>query len=247
MKNILLIPLLLLQLTGIGQTAREIIEKADEKMRGTETAITEMTITIVRPKWSREMTLQSWSKGEKLSLTLMKSPAKDKGITFLKRDKEIWNWVPSINRTIKMPPSMMMQNWMGTDLTNDDLIRESSVLNDYEQEIIGDSLIQERQCYKIELIPKPEAPVVWGKIILFIDKTDFIQLRSEMYDEDGYLVNTLNSTDIKEMDGKLLATKMEMSPEDKPGNKTIMAIDDIKFDKPIEDSFFTTQNMKRVK
>ena len=247
MKRLLIIPFLILGLAVNGQTAKEIIKKSDEKMRGSTSAITEMTITIVRPKWQREMTLKSWSKGEELSLSLIKSPAKEKGITFLKRHKEIWNWMPAIERTIKLPPSMMMQSWMGTDFTNDDLVRESSVLNDYDQKIIGDSTILGRKCWKIQLDPKPDAPVVWGKLIVFIDQQDFIQLRSEMYDEDGFLVNTMNSMDIKEMDGKKLAAKMEMVPEEEPGNKTIMEITSIEFDKPIDDEFFTTSNMKRIK
>lgn len=243
----LLVMLLFCVTTIQAQTAREIIDKADQKMRGTKSAITEMKITTVRPKWTREMTLKSWSKGEKMSLSVVRAPAKDKGVSFLKRDKEIWNWMPSIERTIKLPPSMMMQSWMGTDFTNDDLVRESSTLNDYTQKITGDSTILGHKCYKIQLDPKPDAAVVWGKLVLFIDKTDLIQLRSEMYDEDGYLVNIMNSSDIKEMGGKKLAAKMEMIPVDKPGNKTMMEITAIEFDKPIEDSFFSTSNMKTVK
>lgn len=142
---------------------------------------------------------------------------------------------------------MMMQSWMGTDFTNDDLVRESSVLNDYDQKIIGDSTVLDRKCWKIQLDPKPDAPVVWGKLIVFIDQEDYIQLRSEMYDEDGFLVNTMNSMVIKEMGGKKLAAKMEMIPEEDPGNKTIMEITGIEFDKPIDDEFFTTSNMKRIK
>tara|TARA_R110002096_G_scaffold434692_1_gene657473 strand:+ start:110371 stop:111114 length:744 start_codon:yes stop_codon:yes gene_type:complete len=230
-----------------GQTAREIIQKADEKTRGAKSAITEMKITIVRPKWTREMELKTWSKGEDFSLTLIQAPAKDKGTTFLKRDKEIWNYIPSIERSIKLPPSMMMQSWMGTDLTNDDLVKESSVLNDYDHKILGDSIIQNRNCYKIELIPKENAPVVWGKIILFIDKKDFIQLRSEMYDEDGYLVNIMNSSGIKLLGGKMLATKMEVIPVEEEGQKTVMEIKSIEFDKEIKDSFFTVKNMKKLR
>lgn len=247
MKKLLVLPLLIVTMAATAQTAREIIKQADEKMRGTESAITEMTITIVRPKWSREMTLKSWSKGEELSLSLIKSPAKEKGITFLKRNKEIWNWMPSIERTIKLPPSMMMQSWMGTDFTNDDLVRESSTLNDYDQKIVGDSTILGRKCWKLQLDPKPEAPVVWGKLIVFIDQQDYIQLRSEMYDEDGFLINILNSSDIKEMGGKLVAAKMEMIPVETPGNKTVMTFTSMQFDVPIEESFFTTSNMKRLK
>lgn len=247
MKKAITIALLLFGVSVNAQTAYDILKKADEKMRGSTSAITEMTITIVRPKWTREMTLKSWSKGEELSLSLIKSPAKEKGITFLKRHKEIWNWMPSIERTIKLPPSMMMQSWMGTDFTNDDLVRESSTLNDYDQKIVGDSTIADRLCYKIQLDPKPDAPVVWGKLMIFIDKKDFIQLRSEMYDEDGYLINVMNSSDIKKMGGKLVAAKMEMIPVEDPGNKTVMEFTSMEFDVPLEDGFFSTSNMKRIK
>jgi len=232
---------------GYAQDAREIVAKADEKQRGVETAQSDMTITIVRPRWSREMSLKTWSKGNEYSMILITSPAKEKGIVFLKRGKEVWNWVPSIERTIKLPPSMMMQNWMGTDFTNDDLVRESSIVNDYTHRLAGDSTILGRSCYKIELIPKPDAPVVWGRIVTFIDKADFIQLRAEMYDEDNYLVNIMNSSVVKELGGQMLATRSELIPVDKEGQKTVMEINAIEFDEPIEEEFFTTQRMKKVR
>ena len=100
-------------------------------MRGKESAYTEMTIQTIRPKWTRSMSLKSWGKGDELSLMVLTSPSKDAGTAFLKRGKEVWNWVPSIERSIKMPPSMMSQSWMGTDMSNDDLVRESSNVRDY--------------------------------------------------------------------------------------------------------------------
>jgi len=229
------------------QNAKEILQKAEEKLTGKETAITDMTITIVRPKWTREMTMKSWAKGNDYSLVLITAPAKEKGTVFLKRLKEVWSWMPTIERTIKLPPSMMMQSWMGTDFTNDDLVRESSMVDDYSYKIIGDSTIIGRKCYKMQLIPKPDVAVVWGKLIVFIDKTDYIQLRSEMYDEDGYLINIMNSSKIQKMDGYTIATKMDLIPVEKKGQKTVMTINSIEFDKPIAESFFTTQNMKKIK
>ena len=227
-------------------TATEILQKADEKTRGSESAYSEMTITTVRPKWTREMAMKSWAKGNDYSLILITSPARDKGTAFLKRKKEVWNWVPNIERTIKMPPSMMMQSWMGTDFTNDDLVRESSTVDDYDSEVVGDSTIAGRKCWKLELIPKPDAPVVWGRVVLFIDQADFVQLRAESYDEDLYLVNVMNASNIQEMDGQTIATRMEMIPVDKKGQKTVMEIKTIKFNNAISEDFFTTQNMKRV-
>ena len=109
---------------GMAQTAEDIIRQAEEKTRGKESAYMEMTIQTVRPKWSRTMSLRSWGQGNDLSLMVLTAPAKDAGTAFLKRKKEVWNWVPSIERSIKMPPSMMSQSWMGTDMSNDDLVRE---------------------------------------------------------------------------------------------------------------------------
>ncbi len=227
-------------------SAVEIVRKADDKMRG-KTSKSEMTIKIVRPTWEREMTMKSWSKGTEMSMVLISSPAKDAGTVFLKREKEIYNWVPSIERSIKLPPSMMMQSWMGTDFTNDDLVKESSAVEDYTHKILKDSTIDGRVCWKIELTPKPNAPVVWGKIYSWIDKKDFLQLRSEFYDEEDVLVNTMISSDVKDLGGKILPAKMEMIPADKKGNKTVMTNKWIKFDEPIEDSFFSSDNMKKVK
>lgn len=228
------------------QTALEIVKKADEKMRG-ESAKTEMEIKIVRPTWERTMNMVSWSKGTELSMVLLTAPAKDKGTVFLKRYKEIYNWLPSIERSIKMPPSMMMQSWMGTDLTNDDLVKESSILEDYNHSIVSTETIDGRECWKIKLVPKPNAPVVWGMIYSWIDKKDFIQMKTEFYDEDEYLVNTMVAGDIKTMGGKVIATRVEVIPADKPGQKTVMTTKSIQFDIPIEESFFSTQNMKKVK
>lgn len=227
-------------------TAVEIVKKADDKRRG-DTNYSEMSIAIVRPTWTREMNVKAWSKGIDYSLILITNPARDKGTTFLKRDKEIWNWVPSIDRSIKLPPSMMMQSWMGSDFTNDDLIKESSIIEDYTHKLLGDSVIEGRDCYKIELIPKPNAPVVWGKIYNWIDKKDFMELKTELYDEDGYLVNRVLFSEIETLDGRLLPSKMEYIPVDKEGHKTVIKYSNVDYDIDIGEGYFSLQNMKRVR
>ncbi len=246
-KNMILLLIISYCIPLQGQDAKEIIRKSEENVRGTKSAISVMSIVVKRPKWTRTIEMKIWQKGSKYSMVLITAPAKEKGTAFLKKDKEVWSYMPSVEKAIKMPPSMMMRNWMGTDFTNDDLVKESSMTDDYNQKIIGDSTILARKCYKIELLPKPEAAVVWGKVILYIDKKDFIQLRSEMYDEDEYLINVINSFDIKMMDGRLIATKMVLIPVEKKNQKTILIIKNIQFDKPLEDSFFSIQNMKNAR
>ncbi len=249
MKQVITLFITLLTASTFSQdlTAKQIIEKADAVMKGIKTTKAEMKITTVRPKWTREMTMKMWSKGGEKSMVLILSPAKDKGTTYLMRDKEVWNWVPSIERSIKMPPSMMMQSWMGTDFTNDDLVKQSSVVTDYHHKVIGSETIENRDCYKLELKPKDGAAVVWGKILVWVDKKDFFQLKVEYYDEDGYLINKMTASNIKVMGGKRIPTVMEMIPVEKKGQKTVMTYLSITFDDPIDDSFFTVQNMKRIK
>lgn len=228
------------------QDIKEIIRQADEKFRGTSSE-GEMTMIIQRPTWSREVSMKNWSLGNEYSLIYIIAPAKEKGQVFLKRQKEMWNWVPNIERMIKIPPSMMMQSWMGSDFTNDDLVRESSLVRDYTHKLLGEETIEGYKCYKAELIPLDDAPVVWGKVIMWISKNELYWLKGEYYDEDGYLVNTENFSDIKKMDDRMMPTRLEMIPADEPGNKTILIFKNMKFSVKLEESFFSQQNMKRVR
>lgn len=230
-----------------GMTAAEIVEKANDKFNGEKSGISEMSMTIVRPTWERTIEFKSWTKENDYALTLITAPASEKGQTFLKREQEMWSWNPTINRLIKLPPSMMSQGWMGSDYTNDDILKESSVVNDYTHEIVGEETIGGRECYRIKMVAKENAAVIWGHQVRWVDKDDFLFLKSEMYDEEGYLIRTETGKDIEMMDGRLIPTTIELVPEEEEGQKTIIHIESIQFNVPIEDRFFSQQNMKRVR
>lgn len=245
----IIVVLILIPSMSIGQdlTPREIIRKADERFNGEETSISLMAMTIVRPTWERTIEFKNWTSGRDYALTLITAPVRDKGQSFLKRSNEMWNWNPTISRLIKLPPSMMSQGWMGSDYTNDDILKESSVVNDYYHEITGEEEIDGRLCYRIKMVAKEDAAVIWGHQIRWIDKKDFLFMQSELYDEDGYLVRTEIGKDIKSMDGRLIPTHIELIPAEEEGHKTILGIREVTFNEPIQDSFFSQQNMKRVR
>lgn len=225
---------------------KTIINKAENKLRG-KSSVSTMTITTVRPKYSREMQLKSWTQNDDLSLIYISSPARDKGTVYLKRTKEIWYYIPSIERNIKMPPSMMNQSWMGTDLSNDDLVKKTSMENDFDHELLGSELIDNIDCYHISLIPHGDAEVIWGKIEIWVDKEYFNILKQESFDEDLELVNTFVASDVKEMGGETIATKMVFYPADKPQQKTVLEYTSLQFNVKIPDYYFTTQFMTKVK
>ncbi len=228
-------------------SATEIVKKADEKFNGEKSGYSVMSMTIVRPSWQRTVEFRSWSLGNEYALTLITGPAREKGQSFLKRKTEMWSWNPAINRLIKLPPSMMSQGWMGSDYTNDDILRESSVVNDYTHSIDGEEIVDGRSCYKIMLRAKDNADVLWGHQLWWVDKKEFITLKAELYDEDGYLVRSEKASDLKTLDGRFIPTIIELIPAENEGYKTILKIVEMKFNIPIGESFFSQQNMKNIR
>jgi len=227
--------------------ATDIIKKADEKMRG-KTNTSKMKMEIIRPTWKRSISMKSWGRGLDYSMTYITAPAKEKGQVFMKRKTEMWNWVPSIGRMIKIPSSMMSQGWMGSDYTNDDILKESSIVYDYTHKIVGEEKVEGFDTYKIEMIPKEDAAVIWGKIYKWITKDgEYLQIKSEYYDEDGELVKSDHGYDFKKMDGRLIPSRIEIIPADEEGKKTVLYIEDIKFDVNLPETFFSQQQMKRVR
>jgi outer membrane lipoprotein-sorting protein len=227
-------------------SAKEIIKKAYDLTQGL-TNESYMRMSIVRPTWQRTIAFHSWAKSTNFSLVIITDPAKEKGQTFLKRKNEIWNWLPTIQRMIKLPPSMMSQGWMGSDFTNDDLLKAASIVEDYDHILLGSEICNEMDCYKIKLVPKPNAAVVWGSLIKWISKKGYLQMKTEFYDEDNQLVKTESASAVKNMGDRDIPTHFEIIPVDKPGNKTIVDLDKVVFNKPIDDEFFSQQNMKTIR
>ena len=248
MKRMLKLILLIFMVSQnylFAQDAKEIVRKSNELLRS-KGSYSKITMKVIKPDWSREMEMKIWALEPDYSLLLITQPAKNKGYVTLKRKKEVWNWIPSVRRVIKIPPSMMLQSWMGSDFTNDDLVRQSSIVEDYTHEIIGSETIDGYDCHKIQLIPKPEAGVVWGKIIYWVSKKELLQLKADHFDEDGELIKTMVGSKVKVMGGRLIPTYWEMIPVNKPGQKTVMEYLDVEFNVKHKTSFFSQQNMKKV-
>jgi len=251
MKVFLFLSIVILFLcSGINQDqpgATEIVKKADEKMRGEKSSESTMTMQIIRPSWTRSVSFKTWTLGTDYSLVLITAPAKEKGQAFLKRRNEMWNWNPQINRIIKLPPSMLAQGWMGSDFTNDDMLNQSSIVVDYTHAISGSESISGRDCYRISLIPKEDAPVVWGRVVLWISKSDYLQLKAEYYDEDDLLIKTETASDIKNLGGRMIPARFELVPAERKGNITVVTVDAVKFNVPITESYFSQQNMQKIR
>lgn len=232
--------------TTSSETVEEILRKSDSLMRGdTQTGI--YSLIIVRPDWQRTIEFEFWSVGTDRAFIRIMEPVKERGVTFLKIKREMWQYVPRINRVIKIPPSMMLQSWMGSGFTNDDLVRESSLIDDYTHKLLGEVETSEGLAYHIELTPKPEAPIAWARLLYWVRKADYVPLRAEFFNERGSRVRTIAHSDIRNEGGRTIPTRLELVEDRWPDRKTIMILNDLMFDQAISPSVFTQSNLRRTR
>ncbi len=229
---------------------REIVRRAEDALQG-ETAEMTAAMTITTPRWTRVVRFHTW--GERLgdrSFIRILDPRKDRGTGFLRLERSFWTYLPRVERIMRIPPSMMLQPWMGSDFTNDDLVRESSMVDDYEAEMIGEDEIDGAAALGVRLTPHEAAPVVWGRVDLWVEKEQFAPLLYEYYDEpeDGRfeLLRRMTFSDIRQVSGRPFPHTWEVVPLDKEGHSTLIVIEQIQFDEPLSDSIFSQKNLRRA-
>lgn len=228
-------------------SAKELVTKSFNLFLG-NSSFSIMTMVIERPTWKRSIQMQNWSLGDDYYISLIMAPARDKGEVFLKYNKDMWNFIPAINRIIKIPPSMMMQSWMGSDFTNNDLMKQNSIVTDYTHTYAGNEKIGAYECVIVDLKPLPEAAVVWGSIKMWIAKKNLNALKMEFFDTHNKLIKTETASKLRIMGGRLLPSHLEMASNTKAGHKTIINILYQEFDvKEINPSFFSIQKIKNLR
>ena len=224
---------------GSDQKALDLLDRMDKLYRLDSSKAT-MTMDIETPNWQRSMTLVSWSKGMDFTLVRIQSPKKEKGIATLKRENEMWNFFPKANQVIKVPPSMMMGSWMGSDFTNDDLVREESLAEEYEV-----TLTEDDKFYHLSLVPREDTITVWGKIEFTVDKANLLPVKEVFFNEEGEAMREMMFSKVTNFDGKLLPAVLELRPLNKTGHKTRIVYDELTFNVEISDSIFTLRNLKK--
>ncbi len=237
----------LLALPGIARqdpSARDVVDRAEKALWGT-TLQSELTMTVTTPRWERTLEFQAWIDRPRRSFIRILAPSKEAGIGSLRIGGEMWNYLPTVERTIKIPPSMMMQPWMGSDFTNDDLVKESSLVDDYTHRILATDTVAGVPVYVVEARPKPDAAVVWGRIVFRVRKADFLPAREEFYDERGTLIRVMTFSDVRALGGRAVPTRWEMRPVAKPGNVTTVVMRSATYDTPLPADIFTLRNLTK--
>lgn len=242
MKNRIFILLVFLFAFSVfsDESAKDLIKKIDELYRSSG-SIGKMEMEITTPNWKRTVDMDMWTKGMNYTFVRILSPRKDRGVSSLKRKNQMWNFFPKINKVIKIPPSMMMGSWMGSDFTNDDLVKESSLIEDYDCSITGTV----ENTVIISLKPKKDTISLWGDIVIYINKKNTLPVKEEFFDERGEKIRVMYFKEIKKFGERLIPSTMELVPLKKEGHRTIVRYKEIKFDADVPDNIFSITNLQK--
>lgn len=216
-----------------------LLKKIDELYRS-DSSVSTMKMHIVTPNWQRSLEMQSWTIGMDDTFIRILSPKKDRGVATLKKGREMWNYFPKINKVIKVPPSMMMGSWMGSDFTNDDLVREVSLVKEYHVD-----KVDQDDKYRLVLTPKQETVTVWGRIEILVLKEGLLPVEQSYFNEKGEKVRSMQFSDVREFSGKRLPAVMSMVPQNKQGYKTVIEYVDLEFNSDIGNDVFTLRNLQK--
>lgn len=245
---------ILICLTGssFGQTdnpsvkrAKEILRQIDDMWRGTSSHSV-LTMQVKTANYTRDMRMEGWSQGKEKTLVRILAPLKEKGTATLKSGNDIYSYLPKTDRTIKLTSGMMMGSWMGSHFTNDDLVKDSRMEEDYEPSISFEGKRDGRDIIEFTLIPKPDAPVVWGKIVAIVLADGYMPVKYFYYDEDMNITRTMNFSRFEMLAGKIRPKVMKVVPADKPEEYTELVYENLELNISLEDEFFSLSNLKRM-
>jgi len=222
--------------------ATEIVRAAVNHWRGLSSDSV-MTMVIHRPDWERSMTMRAWTKGDDRSLVRVLKPKKDRGNGTLTDDDSMWSFSPKVNRVIKIPSSMMGQSWMGSDFSNKAVARADDIIDQYDHTILGIEEDEGVTVYEIQSVPHEDAAVVWGREVLRI-RDDHVVITHSFFDQDGELVKSLESLEIGEMGGRVIALRQRMGKVEKPDEWTEIAVVSVNYDVDLTDNLFTLANLR---
>lgn len=241
---VLLLPEAALAVPASVERARQILAEIDDLWRA-DSSVATMTMKVVTANYNRTVSMDCWTSGKDKSLVRIVSPLKEKGTATLKSGNAIYTYLPKTDRTIRLTSSMMHGSWMGSHFTNDDLVKESRLADDYDPEILFEGMRDGRQVIEFALTPRPEAPVVWGRIVIVVLADGYLPLASRYYDEDGQLARSATFSEIREMGGRRLPAVMRVVPADKPGEYTELIYEKMVFGRQLSEDFFSLQEIRR--
>jgi len=226
-------------------SAKEIVTKGEDQLRGLSSQ-SSIHMVIKRPSYERQLFLRFWSEGTEKALVEILKPAKEEGVSSLRVAGNMWNYLPKTDQVVRVPSSLMLQSWMGSDFTNDDLMKASSLSRDYTHKILKKEKKNQEDTVLVECLPLPSAPVVWGKVKHWARESDHLPVFQEFFDEQGKLVRTIAFSQFKKMDDRMIPTELRIEKAGNKNESTTIQYEKVVFDKQIPSAIFTKEEIRKT-
>jgi len=237
---LLAMPLLLCVSGSSALDVQALIREIEQQYMGSSSYALS-TMQVETTHWQRSLEMEAWSLGRDYFLVRILEPVKERDVATLKRNREVWNYLPKVDRVIKIPPSMMGGSWMGSHITNDDLVKANHIDEEYNLTLLAETTDH----YLVECLPKPDAAVVWGKIVYRIKKQPRVPERIDYFDEDMIRVREIHFDDVQQIGDRIVPMRLTVRPLEKPDESTVLQYHELQYDVPLEDSYFSLRNLKK--
>lgn len=217
---------------------------SDDQMRG-DRSRAEIVMTIKTPNWTRTLEIESDVNGKKEAISTIQSPAKEKGIRTLRIENNMWNYFPKLRRKVAVSSSMLLASWMGSDFTNDDILKASSMSADYTHTFLKDESLDGEEMKVINNIAKSNSKVMWPRIVNLSSKKDCLPRESRYYDKENNLKRVLTFSEIKNFDGHKMPTVWKMHPTDDKSKETILTYKKVDFNVKFPSDHFSQKTLTK--
>ncbi len=224
-------------------SVRQVVDRLNNLFR-TDSSEADFTMKVVTARYRRELTLHGWTRGMDEALIVVRSPAREAGAATLRSKEGLWVYAPRADRLVRLPSALLSESWMGSHFTNEDLVRETDFIRDYDTTLAwtdegGQRLLQ------ATLVPKPKTPVVWSRVVYLLDPVDFMPLRADYFDNDR-ISRTLVLSDPHVVSGRRVPFSLRMVPAEKPDELTVLEYRTLRFGVPVDPSLFTQRGLRQA-
>ena len=214
-----------------------------DRLYRSEYSYAKLHMQIKTKHFDRTLEIESWTAGKEKALMVIRKPAREAGVATLRTPEGLWNYVPRADRLVRIPTSLLSESWMGSHFTNDDLVRDSSLIDDFVATL--DVRDKEPGRLFVTLVPKPEAPVVYTKAVFVLDLSQWTPIRTDWYDGSA-IVRTTQYSEPRSFSGRILPAKMTVIPADAPGEFTSITYKALDFSQRPSDSVFEPRGLRRA-
>ena len=230
------------------ESGEVVLAKLDATMKAEQKYMEQEMVLVTVSGAERSRTVAVWNKivdDEEMMLLRFLGPANVKGTGFLMKNDDMWLYLPALGKVKRIAGSAKQGSFMGSDLSYEDMeaLGSKGFAQTHQVKGLHETKYGEASVYQLALSPQDGAGS-YSQLEILVDQELYLPLQIIYYGRDGQALKKLTTFDHQQVDGRWVATRMQM--EDlKKGSKTVLKVNKVDFKATIDDSVFSTRSLER--